>query len=327
MGLFVALLAVGAAWLYPAARSLAAELPMVSFGGGPAGGAWAVQVGVAVTLLNEKAGQVARFSQGATGGSVESIRRMGAREMDTSWAHIPNMYDAWNGVGLWAGKPKIRNIRAIAKIVDQTQIFVVLKDSPYHTFKDLAGKRLMVGPAGSGSEVNSRFILQALGIFDNSKIFRLEFGAGGRALRDGQVDMYSSAGAPWTMPAITEIAFTKPVRYIPITDEEYEKIRAKHPYYERVTIPAGVIQGVDAPVPGVRYGVWWLALDATPDRIVTAMLKATFENRDELAKVGKNWATMTGDFAGLAGAGVKIHPAAIQFWKDKKGKFPKELLQ
>ena len=101
----------------------------------------------------------------------------------------------------------------------QTQIIAVLADSPIKTYADMKCKIVNLLNKGSGSEVNCRNIMAGAGILDEIEVRNLGFSDSARALGDRQIDVFCSAGTPFTIPALTQLSITKPVRYISPTDE------------------------------------------------------------------------------------------------------------
>ena len=66
---------------------------------------------------------------------------------------------------------------------------VTLDASGIKNIKDLKGKRVAVGAAGSGAEANARQILEAYGItYNDIEVQYLSFAEGASALKDGNVD-------------------------------------------------------------------------------------------------------------------------------------------
>jgi TRAP transporter TAXI family solute receptor len=294
------------------------------FGGGTSGGPWFVGVGAGVAMLNQNAQGKFIFTYGASAGSVENTRRVSTYEYDTGFAHVLTLYEALNGLGQFKGRPPAKNLRAIAKVMDLTHLWVSLQSSNIKTMSDLAGKKVNIGPPGSGTQVNSMYILQALGIYEKIKAQHLTFAGGARALSDRQIEVTTGAGIPYTVPAITEIAQMNPVRYIPVSEQEYKKIHAKYPFYQYITIPKGVCKGVDAPVQAIAYSAYWIVNDRMPDDVIYDMLKIVMEpkNNKILAQIQKNWSAVSGDLSGVAGLGIPCKKGAAKFWQEKGVKLP-----
>jgi len=297
------------------------------FGGGTPGGPWFVAVGAGVTLLNQEMKGKAQFTFGASAGSLENVRRIGMREYDTGFAHVNTIWEAINGTGPFAGR-QLRNFRLVAKHSSLTHLWFCLKESDIKSISDFAGRKINIGPPGSGALIHSGYILETLGLADKIKKFTLSFEGGAKGVADRQIDVGAAAGGPYTVPAIVEISTLNPLRYIGFKEEEYKKLEAKFPFYERVTIPAKIINGVDEPVPGLGYAVYWIAREDMPADIVYEMLRITQEpkNKDMLTKTQKTWGEVSGNFQGVARLGVKVHAGAAKFWKEKGIEIPAALL-
>jgi TRAP transporter TAXI family solute receptor len=323
MGICLAVLwTVGVMLVFPGASP--AQERQFKFGGGTSGGPWFVGVGAGVAMLNQNAQGKFQFTYGASAGSVENARRVSTYEYDTGFAHVITLFEAMKSEGKFKGRPPAKNFRVIAKVMDLTHLWVSLQSSDIKKMGDLAGKKVNIGPPGSGTQVNSMYILQGMGIYDKIQAQHLTFAGGARALGDRQIDVTTGAGIPYTVPAITEIAQINPVRYIPVTDEEYKKVKSKYPFYQLITIPAGVCKGVDAPVKAIAYSAYWIVNDRMPDDVVYDMLRIVMDpqNNAVLAKIQKNWSAVSGDLLGVAEMGIPVKSGAAKFWKEKGVKMP-----
>ena len=306
-----------------ATPAMSAEVRQYKFGGGTSGGPWFVGVGAAVPVLNQNAQGKFSITYGASAGSVENVRRAATYEYDTGFAHVTTLYDALNGIGTFKGR-KVENLRLIAKVMDLTHIWVSLKDSDVKTLADMAGKKVNIGPPGSGTQVNSLYILDALGLADKIKKQSLTFAGGASAMGDRQIDVTTGAGIPFTVPAITEVSMLNPVRYIHTSQEDFKKIRTKYPFYSLIKVPAGTVKGVDQPVDCVVYSAYWIVNDKVPDDVVYDMLKIVMnkENNAMLAKVQANWSDVSGDFSAVDELGVPVKQGAAKFWAERGVKMP-----
>jgi len=289
-------------------------------GGGPAGGGWHPSVSAGAQLLNEEVGDKFKFNYSPSNGSVDNVRRVGYGKFDTAWGHVGQVYQAWNGVGLFKDDGKLQDFRIIANVRKQTQIVAVLADSPIKSYSDMKGKKVNLLNKGSGSNVNCRNIMIGAGIIDDIDVRNLGFSDSARALGDRQIDVYCSAGAPFTIPALTQLSITKPVRYISLSDEEQANVIKTNPFYAAVTIPVQPdVKGMDAPAKSIAYDVYWLAYKTMSDEAISAMLEtaADPENLKKLVAVAGYWKTLNGDFTNLESLGIPVHPAAAAYWKGR----------
>lgn len=299
-------------------------------GGGPAGGGWHPAVSAGAQLLNAELGDKYKFNYSPSNGSVDNVRRVSLGKFDTAWGHIGQVFQAWNGVGLFKEDGTNHDFRVIANVRKQSQIVAVLADSPIKSFSDMKGKIVNLLNKGSGSNVNCNNIMIGAGVADTIDARNLGFAASARALGDRQIDVYCSAGAPFLIPALTQLSISKPVRYISMTDEEQANVIKTNPFYAAITIPVQKdVKGMDAPAKSIAYDVFWIAHKDMPDETIYDMLKVTAApaNLKKLAATAAYWKTLNGDFTNLAVLGIPIHPAAARYWKERGVDVPAEVIK
>lgn len=309
----------------------AAEVKNYVFGSGPMGGPWRIGVGAGVQILNEELKDRYSFTAAASGGSIENVRRMMGGEYHTSWVHVNNMYDAWNGVGLFDGQKPFKEIRVLAYLIDQAINIATLAKLPIKNLSDLAGKKVNIGPAGSGGIPIAKAIFKALGIADKVKIVNVSFEAGAQALKDGQIDVSMIPGGPYVSPAIVEISRSERIRIVEPTPEEAKKVESEVSYLYLSAIPPNrsVGEGADKEKKALFWSLYWIAVASMPDEVVYDILKVTQEpkNKEVLGKVLSYWVTTGPNFSSLVKMGIPLHPGAVKYWKDKGVKIPAELIK
>tara|TARA_R110002110_G_scaffold376568_2_gene586536 strand:- start:45044 stop:46033 length:990 start_codon:yes stop_codon:yes gene_type:complete len=289
-------------------------------GGGPAGGGWHPSVSAGAQLLNAELGDKYKFNYSPSNGSVDNVRRTGYGKFDTAWGHVGQIFQAWNGEGLFKEDGKLQDFRIIANVRKQSQIIAVLADSPIKSYSDMKGKIVNLLNKGSGSNVNCRNIMDGAGILGDIETKNLGFSDSARALGDRQIDVFCSAGAPFLIPALTQLSITKPVRYISLSAEEQAAVIKTNPFYAAVTIPVQAdVKGMTEPARSIAYDVYWMAYKTMSDDAITAMLETTAdpENLKKLAAVAGYWKTLNGNFENLKSLGIPLHPAAAKYWASR----------
>ena len=310
-----------------AASAQAAET--YRMGGGPSGGAWHPSWSAATQLLNKELSAKYRFQYTPTAGSVDNARRVRLQEVASGWAHIPQVYQSWYGTGLFKKDGPSKDFRVVANVRQQTQIIAVLADSPIKSYSDMKGKVVNLLAKGSGSNVNCQNIFRAVGLLDKIKARYLGFSAAGRALGDRQIDVYCSAGAPFTIPALTELSLRKPVRYISMTADEQKKLTSSYQFYVPATIPVQKdVKGMDKPALSIGYDVWWIVSKQMSDQAVYDIVKVIADpaNLKRLATTASYWKSLNGNFDALKAHKIFVHPAAAKYWKERGAKLPSEIV-
>lgn len=301
------------------------------FGGGPSGGAWHPAVSAGTQLINkELKGKDYKFQYSPSNGSVDNVRRVGLGDFATAWGHVVQSYESWYGIGKFKKDGPNRNFRVVATVRQQTQIVAVLDKSPIKTFSDMKGKVVNLLNKGSGSNVNCTNIFKGLGLYDQIKPKFLGFAASGRALGDRQIDVYCSAGAPFTIPALTALSISKPVRYIGLSESEQKTLTTKFKFYSPKTIPVQKdVRGMKTPARSFSYPVYWYVNKKMSDDAVYNMIKIAAEpaNLKKLATTAGYWKTLNGNFDALVDYKMWVHPMAAKYWRERGVNVPQEIVK
>ena len=309
----------------------AAEVKRYVMGTGPMGGPWRVGVGAGAQMINEQLKEKYFFTAAASGGAVENMRRLISGEFQTAWVYLNHMLEAWTGTGLFEGQKPFKDFRALEYLADQGVCVATLAKSPIRSFADLAGKRVNVGPAGSGGVPVAKDILKAVGVLDKVKLVNITVEAGAQSLKDGQVDASMTPGGPYLPPAILEISRSSPLRLVEPSAEEIKKIEEHLSYFHLGSIPPNKAPGENADRARKMFfwSMYWVALESMPADVIYDVLKMTQEpkNKEVLGKVLNYWTTAGPEFASLARIGIPLHPGAVKFWKEQGVKIPPEIVK
>jgi len=309
--------------------SFAAELKRFTIGCGPVGGPARVYCGPAVTLFNDTFKDKYFLTHADTSGGVETLRRMYAKEFDTGIVHTNTSHDAWNGVGFFEGQKPFKELRLIAKVIDQAVCVATLAKLPIRKFMDMQGKRLAIGTPGSIGVSISRDIIKTFGL--NVKQLNVGYEAASQGLKDGQIDVSMGPGGPYVPPAILEISRSTTIRLVEPAPEEISMVEKNIPYLHLGAIPPNKAPGenADKERKAFFFAIWWVARAEMPDEAIYDMLKVTLEpkNKEMLGKVSSYWLTTGPDFGAMAKVGIPIHPGAVKYWKEQGAKLPSELVK
>ncbi|MGB9920045.1 MAG: TAXI family TRAP transporter solute-binding subunit [Moorellales bacterium] len=257
-----------------------------------------------------------------TGASVENLRLVGNGDIQMGLAMDDAVYHALKGIQEFNAPIKVYTL---FEMYPHFLHMVTLSGSSINSVYDLKGKRVSVGAPGSGTEVMSRQVLEALGItYNDFTVHRLSFTENTEALRDNVIDVgIWSVGPPTS--SIMDLATTHKIKLIGLAKEDIEKVIAKHPYYYPMELPAGTYQGVDSPVAGVSV---WNACVVSPElseEMVYNIAKAVFEHVNELIAVypGAKWTTPEST---VKYATAPLHPGVVKYFREIGVQVPERLL-
>ena len=250
----------------------------------------------------------------STGATVANINMLKDGSVDLAIVQNDITYYAVNGTEMFKDK-KVENIRGIASLYPETCQVVTLQSSNIKSIKDLKGKRVAVGAAGSGAEANARQILEAYGItYDDIDEQYLSFGEASSALKDGNVDAaFLTAGYPTA--AVQDIASQNAVRILPIDADKADALIAKYPFYTKVVIPSGTYAGFNEDVPSIAVMAMLVATDKVDDNLGYEITKALFDHLDRLQAAHAVGKLITKDTA-KKGMSIKMNAGAEKYFSE-----------
>ena len=206
------------------------------------------------------------------------------------------------------------NYLAIGALYPEPVQIVVTSGSHIRRIEDLKGKTVVVGAAGSGTELASRQILGAYGLTyadrkDIKPLF-LGFAEGATALRENSADaLVMVAGIP--SAALAEVQTTTPIRLLPI---DANKLRKEHAFYVDYLVPAGTYKGMDSDVEVVALKAMLVVRDEIASQLVYEMTKALFE---KAAAIGHAKAKEFDAKHAVQGVTIPFHPGAARYLREK----------
>ena len=249
----------------------------------------------------------------STGASSENCRLLGTQKVEFGLSGGLVATDAFNGKEPFS--KAYSNIRAIGYIYPDVSQWLVMSNSNINSLEALRGKRIGVGPVGSGAQGASKLILEFAGLSDKDyTAVMLPFGQSADRMRDTQLD---AANFFLASPNATVIDLTTMhnVRILPISGELRARIQAKYPDYVSVTIPAGTYKGVDKDIETVAWASCLFTREEIPAEDVYQITKAIYTHAEDIAKVhpaGKS--IKVADLK--KGINIPFHEGAMKFLKE-----------
>jgi uncharacterized protein len=120
-------------------------------------------LGTTLSSIYTKAIPDADVTAQATHGSVENLRLLEAGDGEIAFTLGDSLADAWAGNKAAGFDAPLRKLRAIAGIYPNFIQIVASDRSGIKSLANLKGKRVSVGPKGSGTELNAIAIFRAAG--------------------------------------------------------------------------------------------------------------------------------------------------------------------
>ena len=305
------LLLVAAVATLSFAGSKKEEVQFLSIGTGGTAGTYYPLGGAMAEIINANVKNV-NATAVSTGASVANINKLNEGEFQMVMVQNDVTYYAYSGTEMF--QQKLEGLRGVATLYYETIQIVTLSTTGIKGFDDLRGKRIAVGAAGSGTEVNARQILEIVGLtYDDIKPQYLSFAEAANGLRDGNTDAaVLTAGVPTA--AVRDIAAQRDVVIVPIPDDVATKLIARYPFYTRYSVPKDTYPKQTADVPTLAVKAM-LAVDASLDeQLVYDVTKAIFTNLDRLGLAHAQGKVIKKETAG-EGMPIPMHPGAQKFYK------------
>jgi len=225
---------------------------------------------------------------------------------ELAWSLADSVADAWEGNEDAGFTQKLDKLRGVTRTYNNYIQIVANAGSGIKTIDDLKGKRISVGAARSGTELNARAIFKAAGLNydDFSKVEYLSFGESVELMKNRQIDAtLQSAGLG--VASIRDLATSIDIEIIPIASEIVENVGS--PAYLPAVIPANTYEGQTTEIPTAAIPNFLVTHEDVPEELVYEMTKVFYDNLESLQSTHNVIKTVDIKNA-LEGMPVPVHP-------------------
>ena len=284
----------------------------ITVGTGPTSGIYFPIGGSFATALQDWGYQTSAEATNATGQNIQNILN-GDCEIAIAMQDV--CMQAYNGTDAYADKEPATNLRAMMRLWPNYVQLVTTANTGIKSVEDLRGKRVGVGAANSGVEVNARTILAAYGItYDDITPDYLAYGEAIDNMKNGQCDaVFVTSGLP--NATVMELGVSYDMVVVPIDGAGRDKLVSDYPFYAKSVIPADTYNNKED-IPGVFVYNIMLVREDLSDAMVYDMLEGIFANISTI-KASHNAADKNIDITfGVDDIQLPLHPGAEAFWKD-----------
>jgi len=249
----------------------------------------------------------------ATAGSVENCERLAAGDVNFALAQGDVAAMAFAGTCIFDGHVPAQQLRVLSALYPEAVQIATLDGTGVRELADLAGRRVSLGEAGSGTRANAMRVLRAAGISAG----QLET-ADSRptaealdALAAGDLDAVFVTSA-WPLGALTDLATRAELRLVSLPGETIERLAAVDRALVEVTLPANTYPGEREPCRTVAVTSLLLSREDVDNALVTTLLDATFDHIQRLGEHSSH-AWYVSPATAKTGASIPLHPAADRY--------------
>ena len=214
-----------------------------------------------------------------TADAVENLRGIARGDLEIGLSQADVAAWAYQGTAAFADHEPLSNLRVLARLYPETVHLIAARDSPIKSVLDLKGKRVAMGPEGSGTAATAKLILSAFGVkWRSVQIKHMEFSNIADALTKRTVDAaFMVSGAPTL--TVEDMAARTPIKLVPIAGPVAEKLAQVFPFYSLGSIPAGTYAG-QAAVDTLDVGSVLLGRDAMDPELAYGIVRAIWHERN-----------------------------------------------
>lgn len=249
-----------------------------------------------------------------TGASVDNLGRIFQGEMQLGLTQNNTAIDAVKGQGEFEGLA-VDNVGWLGQLYPEAAQVITLESSGFESIADLAGKRISVGPPGSGTRAVAEIILSAHGIEEGDyTAFEESFGDARTKLQDGNLDAsIEILGVP--AGSLGELAATHEVRLLPIEESVAQTIAADSDF-EPYVISADAYPFLDEDVSTVSVfaGVVASTTQVSPE-LGYEITRVLYEHAGDISLDQGGLISL--DDALLGRGDLELHPGAQRYFEEQ----------
>jgi TRAP transporter TAXI family solute receptor len=295
----------------------------IKVSGGPTGGTFNVFANAMAIYLPKHMDDI-KVTIGGSDGSVENVKRVSSGKYNFGLCYAVDLALGREGK-LSQDKKTYDGILALGFLYGAPAQLVVRADSDIHTARDLAGKTVAVGDAGSGSAASAERFFGHLGIWDDLDHPLLSYAAAVNAFKEGEIDAFwDLVGYP--NRAIIQASIQVDIRLIEVGKDAEESGFFDTYTYVPIEIPAGTYDEEMPACASFQDHTLLCTNKDVPVEIVYEIMKNLWSKDGLKAMMAAKKTFRPMSLAtGFTGTTVPLHPGAVRFWEEQDRTVPDHL--
>ncbi|NOT39708.1 MAG: TAXI family TRAP transporter solute-binding subunit [Alphaproteobacteria bacterium] len=223
---------------------------------------------------------------------------------------------AFRGAGPFKQTGPLTEMRAIARLHEETIHLVVASRSRIRKLADLVGKRVAIDGLRSATNHTARLLFDAAQV--NPARIKLSLESPERAaeaLRNGKLDAFFAIGvAP--IPVVDGLVRRGQARVVGVDARAIAALSRANPMFGRYVLPGDSYRSSKA-VATLNVATVWVVQKSLPDDVVHSILRSLWNpaNRGDLRRLGKIAATIDASKA-AENLPLPLHPGAERFYAE-----------
>ncbi|MCW2249434.1 TRAP transporter TAXI family solute receptor [Azospirillum fermentarium] len=257
-------------------------------------------------------------------GSVANIEDIRAGRRQFAIVQSDVHFNAYKGVGSFKERGAFTKLRSVFSLYPESLTIVANPASGINGFEDLKGKKVNVGPTGSGVRATLDAVMGKVGwtyaqFADAADIPQPKLPA---SLCARQVDaVVYLAGHPNS--AVQEVTNSCPSTIIPVSGENVDRLVAENPYYGHAVVPGGYYRNNDTDVKTFGVLATVVTSEDVPADVVYTVVRAVFEDLPAVQKMHMALNRLNKTAMVHAGLTAPLHEGAVRYFRET-GLLPSE---
>lgn len=250
-------------------------------------------------------------------GSLDNINAVNGGEIESGIAQADLLDWAARGVEMFAGAPRMRGVRAIANLYQESFHLVVRQDAGIESAADLRGKRVSIDRIGSGTHAEALLLLGAYGLgIEDIVVVQETPGRAADMMLAGQIDALFFVGG-YPVGPIAELARSGKMTLLPVTGAPAARLLAENRFLNAELIPADAYSPSFGDVQSLAVGAQWIVNAAIDEETVYQITRALWDplNRQALLKGHPLGSRVRPENAMQSGA-IPLHPGALRYYRE-----------
>ena len=301
--------------IFTVSFSQSQETIHISIGTASVGGAW-YPIGIQMSKIWNDADINVKAVAQATAGSPQNVELLRNKDVQVATIRDQECYRAIEGIEKYEGReaPWLRTLFPLP--TTGTEIFA-LKGEDIETIADFKGKKVAVGPIGSGGEADARDFLKLYGLsYDDIQPEFVEASQAAEMMKDGHVQA-AFLGLTGGSAVAIELMTTGKVKLVPIEEHKLEEYIAENPMYSKYIIEPNSYPNQDYEVLTRGGSPDLLAVREDMDEeLAYNLTKAIAENAETFQEAHSMVADWTPEVVAKVNTYTKLHTGAINYWKE-----------
>lgn len=264
----------------------------------------------------EKCGPAGMLAVAQTSdGALRNIIDVNAGEFQSGLAPADLLSDSVNGRGDFQNSGPTSNIRAIANLYVETLHLVAAKNAAISELANLSGKRVSLGPAGSGSHIYASLLLKNSGLEETVTKSELDLYDAADGLISDELDaFFYLGGAP--VPFVQDLLATGMADLIAIGGAPMAVLYESRAYILPHLISNGTYQGVSQRETIGTNAVWIVNASVSEQRVYEITRALWQAENQETLRSGEqifDWYDLDGATRDLP---IGLHPGAHRYYAE-----------